>query len=64
MKYIDCRNKLDKIHEQKISGIRIRNKCDWHKCGEKSSQCFPNLEKSRAAQSSITNITKDEKKLI
>ena len=23
---IDCRNKLDKIYEQKINGMRIRNK--------------------------------------
>ena len=26
--YIDCRNKIDKICEQKINGIRI-SKCDW-----------------------------------
>ena len=25
--YIDCRNKLDEIYEQKINGIRIRSKC-------------------------------------
>ena len=28
LEYIDHRNKLDKIYEQKINGIRIRSKCD------------------------------------
>ena len=29
LEYIDCRNKLDKIYEQKINGMRIRSKCYW-----------------------------------
>ena len=52
--YMDCRNKIDKIHEQKISDIRIRSKCNWYEYGERSS-------KSRAAQSTIWNVTKDKK---
>ena len=51
LEYIDCRNKLDKIYEQKINGIIIRSKHDWYQYGEKSSQ------------STIRNITKDKKKL-
>ena len=61
--YIDCRNKLDKIYEQKINGIRIRSKCDWYEYGEKSSKFFLNLEKTRSTQSTIRNITKDKKNL-
>ena len=61
--YIDCRNKLDKIYEQKINGMRIRSKCDWNEYGEKSSKFFLNLEKSRAVQSTIQNITKDKENL-
>ena len=61
--YIDCRNKLDKIYEQKINGIRIRSKCDWYEYGEKSSKFFLNLEKTRSTQSTIRNITKDKKTL-
>ena len=61
--YIDCRNKLDKIYEQKSNGMRIRSKCDWHEYGEKSSKFFLNLEKSRPAQRTIRNITKDKKNL-
>ena len=30
LEYVDCRNKLDKINEQKINGIRIRSKCHWY----------------------------------
>ena len=37
LEYIDCRNKLDKIYEQKFNGIRIRSKCDWYEYGEKFS---------------------------
>ena len=62
LEYIDCRNKLDKIYEQKINGIRIRSKCDWYEYGEKSSKFFLNLEKTRSTQSTIRNITKDKKK--
>ena len=43
LKYIDFRNKLDKIYEQKINGIRIRSKCDWYEYSEKSSKFFLNL---------------------
>ena len=31
--YVDCRNKLDKICEQKINGMKIRSKCDWYEYG-------------------------------
>ena len=62
LEYIDCRNKLDKIYEQKINGIRIRSKCDWYEHGEKSSKFFLNLEKTRSTQSTIRNIIKNKKK--
>ena len=43
--------------------MRIRNKLDWCKYVEKSSKFVLNLEKSRAAQSTIRNFTKDKKNL-
>ena len=64
LEYIDCRNKLDKIYEQKINGIRIRSKCDWYGYGENSSKIFIDLQKARATQSTIRNITKDKKILL
>ena len=62
MEFQVCRNKLDKIYEEKVNGMRI-SKCHWYKYGEKSSKFFLNLEKSRAAQSTFRNITKDKKNL-
>ena len=53
LEYIDCRNKLDKIYEQKINGIRIRSKYNWYEHGEKSSNFFLNLEKIRSTHSTI-----------
>ena len=43
--------------------MKIGSKCHWYKYGEKSSKFFLNLEKSRAAQSTFRNITKDKKNL-
>ena len=51
--YIDCTNKLDKIYEQKMNGMRIRSKCDWYEYGENSSKFLLNFEKSRAARSTV-----------
>ena len=28
--YISCKSKLDQFYEEKVSGIRIRSKCDWY----------------------------------
>ena len=43
--------------------MRIRSKCNWYKYGEKSSNFFLHLGKSRAAQRAVCNITKDKKTL-
>ena len=51
--YVDCTNKLDKIYEQKMNGMRIRSKCDWYEYGENSSKFLLNFEKSRAARSTV-----------
>ena len=61
--YIDCRNELDKIYEQKINDMRIRSKWDWYEYGEKSSIFFFNLEKSRAAQTQFKILQKIKKPL-
>ena len=44
-KYLDCKNKLEQIYEEKANGIKIRSKCEWYKFGEKSSKFFLTLEK-------------------
>ena len=51
--YVDCKNKLDKICEQKINGMR-RSKCDWYEYGEKSSNFFLKVNESRYKQCGVT----------
>ena len=43
LEYINWRNKLDKIYEQKINDTKIRSKCDWYEYGKKFSKFFLNL---------------------
>ena len=43
--YLDYKNKLKQIYEEKAKGVKIRSKCEWYKFGEKSSKFFLNLEK-------------------
>ena len=54
---------INKTYEQNINGIRIRSKCNWYECGEKSSKFFLNLEKYRAAQRTIEILQKMKKAL-
>ena len=57
--YIETNEKLDKIYHEKTNSIRIRSKCNWYDYGEKSSNFFLNLEKSRVVQNQIRNILID-----
>ena len=61
LEYIDCRNKLDKIYEQKINGIRIRSKCDWYEYGEKSSKFFLILKKLELHKAQLEILQKIKK---
>ena len=61
--YIECKNKLEQIYTEKANGIRIRSKCDWYEYGEKSSKFFLNHEKSRANQSKVRNICKNDNEI-
>ena len=57
--YNETNKKLDKIYQEKTNGVRIRSKCNWYEHGEKSSNFFLNLEKSRAVQNQIRNVLID-----
>ena len=35
--YINCKNRLNKIYDEKNNGIRNRSKCNWYKDSEKPS---------------------------
>ena len=40
--YLDYKNKLEQIYEEKTNGVKIRSKCEFR---EKSLKFFLNLEK-------------------
>ena len=59
--YLKCKCDLNYIYDQKLEGIKIRSKCNWYKCGEKSSNFFLNLKKNRAIQNQIRLLKIGEK---
>ena len=61
--YLECKNRLENIYEEKANGIRIRSKCSWYEQGEKSSNFFLNLEKSRSVQGLIRRIFTNNKEV-
>ena len=40
--YLEYKNKLEQIYEEKANGVKIRSKCGWYEFGEKSSKVFLN----------------------
>ena len=36
--YLECKNNLEKIFQEKANGIKMRSKCNWYEFGEKSSK--------------------------
>ena len=55
--YLECKNNLEQIYQEKANGIKIRSKCDWYEFGEKSSKFFLNLQEQHGLQKicQITN---------
>ena len=59
--YIHYKEKLEKVHQEKINGALIRNYVDWYQHGGKSSNIL-NVEKRHAIQNQIRTISCNEKK--
>ena len=59
--YNDCKTQLEQIFKIRANGIKIRSKCEWCEHGEKSSQFFLNLEKSRAIQGQVRTVVYNDK---
>ena len=51
--YLECKNKLEQVYQEKVNGIKIRSKCNWYEFGEKSSKFFLNLEKWHALKNQV-----------
>ena len=54
--YLECKNNLEQIYQEKANRIKIRTKCDWYEFGEKSSKFFLNLEKQHPLQNQVQTL--------
>ena len=54
--FLQAKNELELIYENKTKGYILRSKCQWYEEGEKSSKYFLNLEKVKAKKSIITKL--------
>ena len=54
--YLEFKNKLHQIYQEKANGIKVRSKCDRYVIGEKSSKFFLNLEKQHALQNQVRTL--------
>ena len=44
--YKSAKNELGILYDNIATGVKIRGKCDWYQCGEKSTKYFLNLKKA------------------
>ena len=51
--YVECKNNLEQIYEEKANGIKMRSKCNWYEFDEKSSKIFLNRENQHALQNQL-----------
>ena len=56
LNYLEYKNKLEQIYEEKANGAKIRSKCEWYEFGEKSSKFFLNLEKQHALLNQVRTL--------
>ena len=64
LEYIQFKEKLDKLYQEKVNSATIRSRCDWYEYGEKLPKFLSNLEKNRAVQNQIRTILYSEKELM
>ena len=57
--YLECKNNLEQIYQEKANGVKIRSKCDWYEFGEKSSMhCKTRFELSFVTKKKLRIKTK------
>ena len=54
--YLECKNNLEQIYQEKANGVNIGSKCSWYELGEKSSKVFLNLEKKHVLQNQLRTL--------
>ena len=61
--YLDYKNKLEQIYEQKANGVKIRSKSEWYEFEEKSLKFFLNIEKQHALLNQVRSLLCSEKEV-
>ena len=61
--YDNVKNELDEMYDDIGKGMQIRNKCDWHEHGKKSTNFFLNLEKNEGLKTQLKKMLLMIKKL-
>ena len=64
LEYIQCKEKLDRLYQEKINSAIIRSRSDWYEYRKKLPKFFLNLEKNRAVQNQIRTTFYSEKELM
>ena len=59
-----AKKELKNLYDNIATGVKIRSKCDWYQCGEKSTKYILNLGKQKAVNGTVKKIIKDHIKLM
>ena len=59
--YNKCKNKLGEIYYNITEGVKVRTEISWYEEGEKSSNLFLNLEKTKPVQGIIKGLEIENK---
>ena len=62
VEYINCKNQLEEIYDIG-EDIKLRNKCQWYEEGEKTTNFFLNLEKTKVTQGTAKKIEINNKEI-
>ena len=61
--YLDYKNKLEQVYEEKANGVKIRSRYEWYEFEEKSSKFFFNLEKQHTLLNQVRTVLCGEKEV-
>ena len=58
--YKIAKDEFEDLYDNIATGVKVWNKCDWYQHGEKSTECFLNLEKQKAVNGNVKKIIKND----
>ena len=58
--YKIAKDELENLYDNIATGVKIRSKCDWCQCSEKSTKYFLNLEMQKSINGTVKKIIKND----